>query len=146
MNRRNYKVDMTILKRLLMLLLTIFMFMGCSEENSNDAHQTYKYWAGIKPPDDLELMEGKYWQSAHWTKEYIMYLKFKPTKIWWEEFLKQNNFSENTDQWIEPSDAPSWFKPSVSSIIYGTKDSFDQGSRYFRDKVTGVCYIYEIQL
>jgi hypothetical protein len=27
-----------------------------------------------------------------------------------------------------------------------SKNAFDQGSRYFRDTLTGVCYIYEIRL
>jgi hypothetical protein len=138
---------MTI-KRLLIsitLLLTTFL-TSCMEIKTSDAKDTYKYWAGTNPPADLELINGQYWQSAHWTKEYVMYLKFKPTKKWWDEFLKQNSIPEDKDTWTVPSDAPAWFKPSDNSLKYGGGDDFDQGSRYFRDTITGISYIYEIQL
>ena len=128
------------------LLLTIFVLTSCMETKTSDAKDTYKYWAGTNPPSDIELMKGQYWQSAHWTKEYIMYLKFKPTEEWWTEFLKQNYISPDKDNWTMPSDAPTWFKPTDNSIRYGGGDDFDQGSRYFRDTITGICYIYEIQL
>lgn len=134
------------MKRLIFLLLTSFALTGCYEKKSNDALETFKYWAGTTPPADIGLLNGQYWQSAHWTKEYIMYLKFKPTKVWWDEFLKQNYIPIDKDEWAKPTDAPNWFKPSDSSIRYGIKDDMDQGSRYFRDTLTGVCYIYEIQL
>jgi len=136
----------TTMKRLLIILLTIFTLTSCYEKKSNDALETYKYWAGTKPPDELQLIEGKYWQSAHWNKEYIMYLKFKPTKLWWNEFLKQNTISEDKGDWTMPSDAPNWFKPSETSVRYVGNSDFDQGSRYFRDTTTGICYLYEIQL
>ena len=54
------------------LLLTIFVLTSCMETKTSDAKDTYKYWAGTNPPSDIELMKGQYWQSAHWTKEYIM--------------------------------------------------------------------------
>ena len=133
------------MKRLIQLLV-IFALTGCSEKKSNDALETFKYWAGEKPPNDLKLIEGQYWQSTHWSKEYIMYLKFKPTKIWWDEFLKENYIQEHNDEWPVPTDAPSWFKPSGNPIRYGIRDDLDQGSRYFRDTTTGISYIYEIQL
>lgn len=134
------------MKRLLIILLTSTLLTGCYEKNSDNALETFKYWAGTKPPADIELIEGKYWQSAHWTKEYKMYLKFKSTALWWDEFLKQNFIPEDEDEWMKPADAPSWFKPSENSIRYGIKDDLDLGSRYFRDPITGICYIYEIQL
>lgn len=130
----------------IVLLLTIFALTSCMETKTSNAKDTFKYWAGANPTADLELLNGQYWQSAHWTKEYIMYLKFKPTNIWWDEFLNQNLISVDKDNWTIPSDAPTWFKPSENSVRYGGGDDFDQGSRYFRDTKTGICYIYEIQL
>ena len=130
----------------LVLLLTIFTLTSCMEKRTSDAKDSFNYWTGTNPTADIELLNGQYWQSTHWTKEYIMYLKFKPTKVWWDEFLKQNYIPVDKDKWTKPTDAPTWFKPSDNSIRYGIKDDMDQGSRYFRDTLTGVCYIYEIQL
>lgn len=130
----------------IIFLLTIFALSSCMETNTSDARETYKYWTGSDAPADLEFLSGQYWQSAHFTREYILYLKFKPTKKWWDEFLKQNSIPVDTNNWTTPGDAPVWFKPSSNSIRYGIKDDFDQGSRYFRDTLTGISYIYEIQL
>lgn len=128
------------------LLLTIFTLTSCMETKTSDVKDTFKYWAGTEAPADLELLNGQYWQSPHFTKEYIMYLKFKPTNEWWDEFLKQNSISIDKDSWTVPNDAPNWFKPTDNLVRYGGGDDFDQGSRYFRDSITGICFIYEIQL
>lgn len=58
---------------------------------------------------------------------------------------EQNYIPIDKDEWTKPTDALNLFKPSDNSIRYGIKDDMDQGSRYFRDTLTGVCYIYEIQ-
>lgn len=125
--------------------LIIFTLTSCSELKTSDAEKTFKYWAGTPLTSDVELLNGQYWQSGHWTKEYIMYLKLKPSKLWWNEFLKQNSLTTDTTKWIRPDDAPKWFKPTENSIQFG-QTGFSQGSRYFNDTITGVCYIYEIQL
>lgn len=130
----------------LILILSILSLSSCSEINTNNAKETYKYWSGGDAPSDLELIKGQYWQSSHWTKEYIMYLELKPSESWWNEFLKQNNISFDRADWTKPTDAPIWFNPSENSIRFGGNTDFDQGSRYFKDTLTGVCYIYEIQL
>jgi len=116
------------------------------EKNTTDAEEAYMYWAGTKPPADVQVEKGQYWQSSHFTKEYIMYLKLKSTTQWWKLFVEQNNQEVKTDLWIRPDDTPAWFNPSKHCIQYGNNDDFDQGSRFFRDTLTGECYIYEIQL
>ena len=74
-----------------------------------------------------------------------MYLELKPSKVWWDEFIKQNLLSIGTTKWIKPNDIPKWFKPTDKSIMY-EQTGFSQGSKYFKDTTTGICFIYEIQL
>lgn len=130
----------------LILALTLLSLISCSEINTTNPKETYKYWSGNDSPSDFDLLNGQFWQSSHWTREYIMYLEFKPSEDWWNEFLKQNNISDDEGDWIMPTDAPTWFKPSENTVRFGGNNDFDQGSRYFKDTLTGVCYIYEIQL
>jgi hypothetical protein len=134
--------------RLTILLATLFvacLAISCQDKITTSAKDTFKYWTGYSAPQGFDLIKGKYWQSSHWTKEYIIYLKFKPTKQWWDEFIRQSNLSPDSSIWEKPTDAPAWFKPTDNSIQYG-QSGFSQGSRYFRDSITGVCYVYEIQL
>ncbi len=132
--------------KILLSILTILTFSSCSEIKTTNSTETYKFWSGTNAPSDLELLNGQYWQSSHWTREYIMYLKFKPSDKWWNEFIQQNRISTDKGDWIMPGDAPTWFKPSENSIRFVGNSDFDQGSRYFKDTLTDVCYIYEIQL
>ena len=130
----------------LISILTILSLSSCSEINTTNPTETYKYWSGTNSPSNLELLNGQYWQSSHWTREYIMYLEFKPSDKWWKEFLEQNHISTDKGDWTKPIDAPTWFKPSGNSVRFGGNSDFDQGARYFKDTLTGVCFIYEIQL
>ena len=127
------------------IILISVLLTSCSEIRTDDPTDSYKYWAGTKPTDDIKILNGQYWQSAHWTKEYILYLKAKPTDEWWDEFLKQNQLQIDNEDWSKSSDSPDWFQLTDNIEAYKHADDFND-SRYFRDKITGECYIYEIQL
>lgn len=112
---------------------------------TTDPVEAYTCWAGANPPEDLEIINAAYWESAHWTKEYILYLKFKPTDTWWNGFIEQNQLTKDSEQWVMPADSPAWFKiPDGVTLYKRENDVFD--SRYFRDEKAGECYVYEIQL
>ena len=141
--KRWFKV---IMKKLIFIFSTVVLLTGCVEIKTTNPNEVYQYWAGAAPTKDLQLINGQYWQSASLTKEYVMYLKLKPTEKWWDEFLTQNQLQNDDDVWIIPADAPAWFNPSDKLVRYRSNDGFDQGSRYFRDARTNECFIYEIQL
>ena len=128
-----------------LLLLFIFSLSSCAERNTTDAVEAYTYWAGSEPSSEIKLIKGQYWQSSHWSKEYILYLKFKPSKLWRYEFIRQNNLVVNEREWTMPKISPSWFIPSEKSIRYSSRDNFGD-SCYFFEVETGIFYIYEIQL
>jgi len=127
------------------IILSSILLTSCSEERTSDPTYSYKYWTGTNPTDDIEISKGAYWQSGHWTREYILYLKLKPTNKWWVEFVKQNNLLIDNGDFVKYSDSPGWFEPNDKMKIYKRADDLSD-SRYFRDNVTGECYIFEIQL
>lgn len=53
--------------------------VSCMERKTEDPMETYKFWAGELPGKNVEVSHGKYWQSAHWLKEYVMYMGLKRT-------------------------------------------------------------------
>lgn len=135
---------MTRRTTLIPILLSIF-FISCSEVRTSNPIESYRFWAGEDPTDDIEVLNGQYWQSAHWTKEYILYLKIKPTYTWWNEFVKQNHLQVDKEKWTKPADSPNWFLPGNKFEVYKPSDDFND-SRYFWNNSTGDCYFYEIQL
>lgn len=130
--------------RLLPIIISILL-TSCSETRTDDPTESYRYWAGTKPTNDIEVLNGQYWQSAHWTREYILYLQIKTTDKWWDEFVKQNQLQIDDKDWTKPSDSPDWFQPTGNIEVYKHADHFND-SRYVRNTATGECYIYEIQL
>ncbi len=127
-------------------LLIGLVFTACQEIKTTDPNEAYKYWTGTNPPIDIHVLKGQYWESAHWTQEYILYLKLKPTQAWWNKYVQANHLIIDTSDWIKPSGKPDWFDLSQNCIRYRRDVDFDQGSRYFYDQTSGECYIYEIQL
>ena len=124
----------------------ILIFLGsCTEKKTDDPIETYKFWSGESPPENIEILNGKYWQSAHWSKEYIMYLELKAPAQWRSQFIRQNNLVETKTIPILPSDAPAWFSPRKNLRILAHTEN-GQGSSYYEDTVTGEMFIYEIQL
>jgi hypothetical protein len=105
--------------RLLATIILISVFLtSCSEIRTDDPTDSYKYWAGTKPTDDIEVLNGQYWQSGHWTREYILYLQIKPTDRWWNEFVKQNQLQIDKENWTKPSDSPGWFQLRDNIDVY----------------------------
>lgn len=106
--------------------------------------QAYEAWAGEKPPQTVQVLKGQYWESAHWSKEFILYLKLNASNEWWNKLIEENRLTRN-DALGLPSSRPNWFKPSEHVSIYGTGREFDE-SRFIRDNSTGHFYVYIIQL
>src|SRR5690606_26421055 len=100
------------------VLLISVLLTSCSETRTDDPTDSYKHWAGTKPTNDIEVLNGQYWQSAHWTREYILYLQIKPTDKWWDEFVKQNQLQIDKENWTKPSDSPGWFQLRDNIDVY----------------------------
>ena len=132
------------MKQLLTILFLLLLF-SCSEKRSSDAEECYRLWSGIKPPKEINVLNGSYWQSAHFTKEYILFLEIKAEDYWIKQFIKENKLVPANDKWVKPNNTPSWFVPTHSSRQWELPDQ-QTDSRYFEDTITGRFFLYEIQL
>ncbi|WP_162128254.1 hypothetical protein [Flavobacterium phycosphaerae] len=127
-------------------IISFFLLTSCIERRTSAAKETYEYWAGTAPDDNTKILNGSYWQSPHWTKEYEVYLEIKTSSTWISEFIKQNKLKVKTSEAINlPEDAPDWFKPRTGLKVY-EPSGFSQGSIYFTDEKKGYIMFYEIQL
>jgi hypothetical protein len=128
------------------LFSALILFAGCREVNTHDPLEVYTLWSGDKPPKEVRLIQGKYWQSSHWSKEYVMYLKLQAPTSWRTEFIKQNHLVYLKDTSIAPEpDIPDWFRPTNKYRVY-LPSGFNQGSVYYEDTATGIMYLHEVQL
>ena len=135
------------MKKLLLNLIVISLLTSCSEKTSSNPNEVYQLWSGIKPTDEIKVINGKYWESAHWSREYILFLELETDGNFLNKFKKQNNLIIDTTKIdYSISEKPDWFNPSKKSIKYKINDNLDQGSRYYQDSTSNKIFIYEIQL
>lgn len=117
------------------------------EEIHYGAKETFKYWAGEEPWEGIDVKNGQYWSSAHFTKEYIMYMEVILPKDMAQDFItdEYNKLELLEDKYMVnlPDDKPDWFKPPKDFKVYKRGS---QGSLYFIDLDTGNMFMYEIQL
>jgi hypothetical protein len=134
-------------KLLLSLFIAVFTILlsSCSPKTSENPKEVYRLWAGEKPSKSIQVLKGKYWQSGHFTKEYIMFMELRAPKNWIQEFIVQNKLKLTTEHIVLPTDAPAWFKPTSSYKVWEPSD-FSQGSAYYVDSANSKVLIYEIQL
>jgi hypothetical protein len=120
---------------------------SCREHKTRNPLEVYQLWSGNNNlPRGVHLIHGYYWQSAHWSKEYIMYLELKAPAFWRDQFIKQNNLVYKKDTTIGlEQDAPIWFTPTTTYKIF-IPSGFNEGSVYYNDSVSDRMFIYEIQL
>ena len=71
---------------------TIISLIGCSEHRTQNPSGAYRMWSGINDaPKGVTLIHGKYWQSAYWSNEHVLYLELKASYLWRKEFIKHND-------------------------------------------------------
>lgn len=114
-------------------------------KKTENAALAYKYWSGSKPPKEIEIVHAKYWESSHWSKEYIMYLDLKASTHWIHQFIEQNKLIESEKVKIISDDIPGWFRPPVGGKIFVSADSTND-SVYYYDSLAHKLLVYEIQL
>lgn len=125
---------------------SLSLLVSCSSIATKNAEKAYQYWSGNKPPKEIELIKGEYYQSPHFSLEYELFLKFRSDKKWFSEFVEQNKLEIDTikNDWKRLTELPEWFQPDKRYLIYA-KDQSDQfqRSRYFINPENGMCYIFE---
>ncbi len=102
------------------------------------ALETYRYWAGQDPDDDMAVINGEYWSSAHWSKEYTLYLELRFPRA--KDFIMGRNF-KRVEPWHALQDAPEWFDPSAKYELWEGQ----LGSHYYLHTTKGHLYVFERQ-
>jgi len=134
----------------LLFIFPLFFVTNISfGQNNNGMHygakETFKYWAGEEPWKGIDVKNGQYWSSAHFTKEYILYMELIIPKEMLLDFINDdyNKLELTEDEVSLPSDSPEWFKSPKDFKVYKRGH---QGSLYFVNIDTGYMFMYEIQL
>jgi hypothetical protein len=134
-------------RHIIAIFALTFFWTSCMEKRTQDALKTYKYWSGgEEPPIDVHVAQGQYWQSAHWSKEYEIYLEIFAPPYWAEELIRQNELvldGRTYDHSSSIQETPQWFRPDGQFELYGGRGG---STLLYWDRKNGHLLFYEIQL
>ncbi len=133
-----------VVSKLTAVFLLILFLSGCVEKTTENPDEVYKLWSGRKPTSEVKIIHGKYWESEHWSKEYMMFLEMKASKDWVEGFVEQNRLLRDTTR-TEIAHHPGWFAPSRGFLVFRRENDFN-GSRYYFNLKQDHIFIFETQL
>lgn len=129
---------------LLSFISILFLLSECTEKKSTNPAECYELWAGEHLLKDVKPVNAMYWQSASWSKEYILYIELQTPVKWKTQFIAQNHLSLSSKKLELPQDSPMWFRPVKNYVLWENPNNTT--SEYFEDAVTGHFFIYEQQL
>lgn len=142
-----------ISKKIIFYCIILLFLCNCSEKNTENKDEIFELWTSQKAPENISVIKGKYWESAHWSKEYEIFIQIRSDKKWWNEFKNINNLEQyktNFNEEIENNfytnpqkriiEQPNWFIPNKKSEIY-----IKGSSEYFWDPKSETIFIHELQ-
>ncbi len=141
-------VTFNSMRKLILFFCSLTLLVSCWSHSSSNPENAFRYWTKSNSlPKEIKILRGEYYQSPHFTLEYEVFLKFKPTKEWWYTFKRQNKLVEvkasDNDDWMSFTSDLGWFNPDHNFTIYAPTDYEWNRSRYFIDYDKGICYVYE---
>src|SRR5690606_34143911 len=107
------------MKKYSFFLIISFFLVCCYDKTFSNPTEVYQLWTGTKPSKQIKVINGQYWESGHWTKEYVLFLELQTVKSFWERFKKENNLIiDSFYNGIIISEKTEWFVPTENCIIY----------------------------
>jgi hypothetical protein len=136
-------------KRVYIIFLIAITCFNCGSGTfENDPDTWYKAF-GENPPEQVEIINSRFWKSAHWSYEFELYVEFKATNDFINSyFLKRFDFKETTKPKLDlgfKDEKPNWF---VSNKFeqYSIYESTTNNMVLFRNNSSKINYLYALQL
>lgn len=135
------------------LILFLITLSSCGIE-TYDANEAFEHWSGNSiEEEEVEIVNGQFLKSRHWTYEYAVFMELKPSNKWKEKFFeiykaeenllgkydpKNNTHQTNGPNWFEN---PEWFKLNSEYLVYQ-----GYGGNFYWNEKENTLLIFEIQL
>ncbi len=127
------------------ILFSVVLFSGCFQIHTDNPEKAFKYWTGISSSNsEVDVINGKYWRSSHFTLEYEVYLKMKVSAAWKTSLIELNEMLPDTTEWYCPKDVPSWFFFPEEYVKY--KSALNDNLLLWEQLNGDTVYIYDLQL
>jgi hypothetical protein len=95
---------------------------------------------------DVHVVQGRYWESPHFTKEFELYLEIYAPRNWTDALIRQNHLQPGSEKMNVFVDAPEWFKPEGKMEQFIDEPGGFQGVELYRDTTSGHLLLHALQL
>ena len=95
---------------------------------------------------DVHVVQGQYWESPHFTKEFELYLEVYAPKYWRDAVIRENELQRADEKIDIPGDAPGWFRPDGAMRLLIAKPGNAADVELFVDTASGHLLIHAVQL
>lgn len=132
----------------MMILISISCLSCGSGTFENDPKTWHKVFGG-EVPNEVEILNSRFWKSAHFTYEYELFMEFKSSQSFADSFFikkfrfkptKAPKFDLNYDE-----EKPKWFVPK-SFEAYDVWQSDINNMNLLIDKSSNLMFLYALQL
>jgi len=88
----------------------------------DDDHYNWERAFGERVPKGVEVVHSRYWNSDHFTHEYVYFMEITATDEWWENYKRTNSLMQFTlpsmpgGTWEGNSQFPNWFAPGSNDL------------------------------
>ena len=132
-----------------MLTASFYIGSGTWEDDPKNWYRAF----GEEQPSEVTVIHSKYWNSAHWTEEYMYFFEVRATPEWRDAFLRRRELQPVPPSEVRsfrspdpPSDiTPDWFAPDPVTD-YDVWDRAGYHGSVFINKINGHIHFYGVQL
>jgi hypothetical protein len=121
---------------------------GTWEDDSKNWYRAFQ----TEQPEQVKVVHSKYWQSSHFTKEFMYYFETEATPEWKDGYLKSRGLIQVSSSEARSfrtnahsDQTPDWFAPDPVELY----DVWDQPGYFgavWINKTNGHMFFYEWQL
>nr|WP_321222153.1 hypothetical protein [uncultured Psychroserpens sp.] len=138
-----------MIKKVHIIILVAITFFNCGAGTfENDPETWYKVF-GEDPPEQIQVINTRFWKSAHWSYEFELYAEFKASHdIINSLLLERYRFKETTNPMLDlgfADEKPKWFV-SKDFEQYSIYESATNNMLLFRNSTSNTNYLYALQL
>lgn len=132
------------MKNRLLILLTTFLFLSCGSGTFENDPKSWNKVFGENIPEEIEIINSRFWKSMHWTYEFEFFCKLKSDQKFLNQyFIEHYNMKERKEKMVFHSDnKPKWFIFNEENFKVWEKEF--QMTLYFNEK-SNEAYLHCIQ-
>lgn len=129
------------------VLLICFSFFSCGSGTFEDDPESWNKLFGEDVPNEVEVLNSRFWKSTHWTYEYELFIKFKSNSDFVDAYFieKYNLKKQNMSGTLYFAEKPDWFNINDYDNYMIWKGSVNDLT-LFASKTDNIFYLHSLQL